>query len=559
MRRSILEDVLVSCGELTREQLTSAAARRSSDCRTLAEALAEQGLLSERRLAEILENELGIETVDLASVRIAPSMAELLPVEAARRLRVVPIEAHRGELIIAAADPLDTEALEEVRRITGMQTTPRLAQADDIGLAISALYGSAGTSRALADMQLQAGSAPAEAEPRRVFSLDADGEAPAVRFVSSVIKRAVLQSASDIHIEPHSNELAVRMRIDGRLRDVLSAPEGVKRTVVSRIKVMAGMDIAEHRVPQDGRASVSVGGEVTDLRISVIPTIHGEKAVIRLLSRSSKLLEPEAIGLSGRELEQYKALLHGGSGMVLLCGPTGSGKTTTMYAMLRELGTPEVNTVTLEDPVEYSLAGVNQVQINEKTGMTFAAGLRAVLRQDPDIIAVGEIRDGETAEIAMRAALTGHTVLSTVHTRSAVDAIDRLLDIGVEPYIIASALRGVISQRLVRRICPACRETRPTSPEELAALRLPPETKLWRGRGCPRCGGTGYAGRIGCFEILTLTDETRRLIARAAPRAELLAAVRASGFTLMRESALRLAASGVTTIEEAMRAAADVV
>ncbi|MCC8079177.1 MAG: GspE/PulE family protein [Oscillospiraceae bacterium] len=559
MGKSMLEDVLVSCGELTREQLASAAARRSADCRTLAEALAEQGLLSERRLAEILENELGIETVDLASVRIAPSMAELLPVEAARRLRVVPIETHRGELIIAATDPLDIDALAEVRRITGMQTTPRLAQADDIGLAISALYGSAGTSRALADMQLQASSAPAEAEPRRVFSLDAEGEAPAVRFVSSVIKRAVLQSASDIHIEPHRNELAVRMRIDGRLRDVLSAPESVKRTVVSRIKVMAGMDIAEHRVPQDGRASVSVGGEVTDLRISVIPTIHGEKAVIRLLGRSSKLLEPEAIGLSGRELEQYRALLHGGSGMVLLCGPTGSGKTTTMYAMLRELSTPEVNTVTLEDPVEYSLAGVNQVQINEKTGMTFAAGLRAVLRQDPDIIAVGEIRDGETAEIAMRAALTGHTVLSTVHTRSAVDAIDRLLDIGVEPYIIASALRGVISQRLVRRICPACREMCPTSPEELAALRLPPETKLWRGRGCPRCGGTGYAGRIGCFEILTLTDETRRLIARAAPRAELLAAVRAAGFTPMRESALRLAVSGVTTIEEAMRAAADVV
>ncbi|MCD7793130.1 MAG: GspE/PulE family protein, partial [Oscillospiraceae bacterium] len=491
MGKSMLEDVLVSCGELTREQITSAAARRNADCRTLAEALAEQGLLSERRLAEILENELGIETVDLASVRIAPSMAELLPVEAARRLRVVPIETHRGELIIAAADPLDIDALAEVRRITGMQTTPRLAQADDIGLAISALYGSAGTSRALADMQLQASSAPAEAEPRRVFSLDAEGEAPAVRFVSSVIKRAVLQSASDIHIEPHRNELAVRMRIDGRLRDVLSAPEGVKRTVVSRIKVMAGMDIAEHRVPQDGRASVSVGGEVTDLRISVIPTIHGEKAVIRLLGRSSKLLEPEAIGLSGRELEQYRALLHGGSGMVLLCGPTGSGKTTTMYAMLRELGTPEVNTVTLEDPVEYSLAGVNQVQINEKTGMTFAAGLRAVLRQDPDIIAVGEIRDGETAEIAMRAALTGHTVLSTVHTRSAVDVVDRLLDIGVEPYIIASALRGVISQRLVRRICPACREMRPTLPEELAALRLQPETQLWRGRGCPRCGGTG--------------------------------------------------------------------
>lgn len=559
MGKSMLEDVLVSCGELTREQLASAAARRSADCRTLAEALAEQGLLSERRLAEILENELGIETVDLSSVRIAPSMAELLPVEAARRLRVVPIETHRGELIIAAADPLDIDALAEVRRITGMQTTPRLAQADDIELAISALYGSAGTSRALADMQMQASSAPAEAEPRRVFSLDADGEAPAVRFVSSVIKRAVLQSASDIHIEPHRNELAVRMRIDGRLRDVLSAPESVKRTVVSRIKVMAGMDIAEHRVPQDGRASVSVGGEVTDLRISVIPTIHGEKAVIRLLGRSNKLLEPEAIGLSGRELEQYKALLHSGSGMVLLCGPTGSGKTTTMYTMLRELGTPEVNTVTPEDPVEYSLAGVNQVQISEKTGMTFAAGLRAVLRQDPDIIAVGEIRDGETAEIAMRAALTGHTVLSTVHTRSAVDAIDRLLDIGVEPYIIASALRGVISQRLVRRICPACREMRPTLPEELAALRLPPETKLWQGRGCPRCGGTGYAGRIGCFEILTLTDEARRLIVRAAPRSELLAAVRASGFTPMRESALRLAASGVTTIEEAMRAAADVV
>ena len=345
------------------------------------------------------------------------------------------------------------------------------------------------------------------------------------------------------------------MRIDGKLRTVLTVPDELKRNVVSRLKIMGGMDIAESRIPQDGRANVLVKGHNIDLRMSTLPAMYGEKVVIRLLDKSSQLLSAHAIGLEGENLEKYNRLLSAAHGMVLIVGPTGSGKSSTMYTMIRSLNTDEVNLVTLEDPVEYDIDGVNQVQINEKVNMTFAEGLRAILRQDPDIIAIGEIRDGETAEIAIRSAITGHLVLSTVHTNDALSAIDRLVDIGVAPYLIADALNGIISQRLVRRICPHCKEAYTPSPEVLSALGCDPTDKnirFYRGKGCPHCYHTGYVNRTGVFEILLLDQDFKRAVAEGHHTAQLSDCVKRGTFSPLAEDCKKLVLAGVTSAEEAL-------
>ena len=348
----------------------------------------------------------------------------------------------------------------------------------------------------------------------------------------------------------------MRMRIDGVLRTILTVPKELQASVISRLKIMGGMNTSERRVPQDGRANIRLKKQDIDLRINTLPTIHGETVVIRLLDKNESLFDPKGIGLAGSNLEKYNRLIHANNGMVLIVGPTGSGKSSTMYTMIRELNDDSVNLVTLEDPVEYNIDGANQVQINEKTGMTFASGLRAILRQDPDIVAVGAIRDGETAEIAMRAAITGHLVLSTVHTFDAASTIDRLVDIGVEPYLIASGVRGVISQRLVRKVCPHCREEYRPSPEEFEAigLRYDPGVRFYRGSGCPMCFGTGYRGRTGVFEILVIDRALRSRITGGATREELKDAIERTGsFKTMEDSCRELVLTGVTTVEEARK------
>ena len=374
--------------------------------------------------------------------------------------------------------------------------------------------------------------------------------------MNSILERAVTERASDIHLEPRESDLLVRMRIDGVMRKILNVPRDVQASAISRIKIMSGLDIAERRVPQDGRFNVNVKDKSIDLRVSTLPTVYGEKIVLRLLDKSGGRVTKEAVGLSGSDLEKYDEMLKLRNGVLLLVGPTGSGKTTTMYAMINQLNTEDVNLVTLEDPVEYNVDGVNQVQINDKTGMTFANGLRAILRQDPDIIAVGEIRDGETADIAMRAAITGHIVLSTIHTNDAIGSIDRLRDIGVEPYIIASALRGVISQRLVRRICPKCRKAYTPTEEERHELGLDdePDIQLYRGEGCPDCYNVGYRGRIAVFEMLPITPKVRTMIYEQRGRDAIEAELRQSeGFVSLRDNAMRLLREGVTTGEEVLR------
>ena len=551
-----LGDLLVSAGLITHEQLAAALERQKVTKNRLGQELIEEAVITEQQFIDALRMQLGIEFVDLSAAAIEPQLAEALPRNIARKYGVVPVRLHGNTLYLAMSDPLNFVAQEEVKTATRKRVVPMISTADGIERAIASLYGNEGANRAIEEMKREI-SAGTQSLPEAAGIIDSgDGAAPTVRLVNSIIERAAVENASDIHLEPAEQELRVRMRIDGVMRAVMTVPKDLQASVIARLKIMGGMDITERMVPQDGRAGVRVKERSLDLRMSTLPTIFGEKFVLRLLDKDSQLLSREKIGLDGADLEKYQALLSRPSGVVLIVGPTGSGKSSTMYTMIRELNTEQVNLVTLEDPVEYNISGVNQVQINEKTGMTFASGLRSILRQDPDIIAVGEIRDGETAQIAMRAAITGHLVLSTVHTNDALSTIDRLLDIGVEPYLIASALNGVVSQRLVRRVCPNCRRAYEPTGEERMDIGLEPESgrTFYRGGGCPACFGTGYRGRIAVFEILVMSRRLRAAVSRGARQEELQAIVREEGgFVTLAENCRRLVLDGVTTIEEARR------
>ena len=547
-----LGQMLLQEGKITALQLDRAETiRRSAPDRSMVEIFTGPGFLTRQELGQVLEMQLGIPYVDLEDRDIPAASASLLPPELAKKHRMVPVFGDDRTLHLAMADPLDYRATEAAAQAARRQVVPLLAEPDAIDRVLSLLYGSASADRALEELK----TAPVLQEPSPEEA-DGDADAPVIRLVNGFLEYALEQGASDIHFEPRQGDMAVRMRLDGQLRQMFTLPRANQNAVIARIKVMGTMDLAEHRLPLDGRCTIRLGGKEVDLRISTLPTVHGEKAVIRLLHRSDSLLTPEGIGLRGENIATYYSLLENTNGVILLVGPTGSGKSSTMYTMLGFLNREQVNLVTLEDPVEYRLDVINQVQINEKTGMTFASGLRAILRQDPDIIALGEIRDQETADIAMRSAITGHLVLSTLHTNDAPGAIDRLLDMGVEHYLIASGLKGVISQRLVRKICPHCRESYHPSAEELNKLQLPdtPGRVFYRGRGCRRCFQTGYRGRTAVFEFLTVTPELRRAIADGASRNRILAISQQEGFRPLRLDCLELVEEGITTAEEAILA-----
>ena len=552
-----LGDLLVASGVITNEQLNKALELQKKSKQRLGDVLIENKFITEQHLIEALQIQLGVEFVDLTAVSIPVELAKYVPKNIAKRFCVVPVKLVKDTLYLAMSDPLDFVAQEEVKTASRRRVIPMIATRRATEQAISRLYGSEGTARVIEEMKREAGSSSQDIIPAQMAQETASSgdSAPTIRFVNSLIERAFAERASDIHLEPQEGEMVVRMRIDGLLRRVLTVPAELQSTVISRLKIMGGMDIAERKVPQDGHAMLRVKGSEIDLRISSMPTVYGEKIVLRLLDKSAQGMSKEAIGLEGRDLECYKALLKNTSGVILLVGPTGSGKSTTMCAMLQDLAREEINIVSLEDPVEYHIPGVNQCQINEKTGMTFANGLRAILRQDPDIISVGEIRDGETASIAMRSAITGHLVLSTLHTNDSVSAVFRLRDIGVEPWLIASALRGVISQRLVRKICPHCKRGYQPSEEELELLGMPADTKttFYKGEGCPECHHSGYAGRRAAFEILMINGKLRRLISQDGTIDDLTAQARADGYVTMRESCRDLVLRGITTAEEAAR------
>lgn len=558
-----LGDMLRENGYITSDQLGEALELQKGSGKRLGEILIEHGFISEKELIEALQMQLGIDFVDLSSMTLPAELTQVVPKNVAKKYGVVPVKATPDEVYLAMSDPMNFIAQEEARSAARRRVVPMVATKDAVDRAIMQLYGNEGAARAIEDMRTEAAADHRDDDSRPNVTVsgtsigdeDETQSAPTIRLVNSIIERAATERASDIHLEPREGDLQVRMRIDGIMRNVLTVPRDLQSSVISRLKVMSGMNTAERRVPQDGRANVRIKSKDIDLRLSTLPTIFGESVVIRLLDRNSQLLDASGIGLEGRNLAKFEKLVKSNNGVILIVGPTGSGKSSTMYTMIRELNTEQVNLVTLEDPVEYHIDGINQVQINEKTGMTFASGLRSILRQDPDIIAVGEIRDGETAEIAMRAAITGHLVLSTVHTYDAPSTFDRLFDIGVAPYLIASGVRGIISQRLVRKICPNCKEAYDPNADELDALGLADAGghRFYRGAGCPMCSHTGYRGRTAVFEILSVDRELRTLISQHATHNALVSALDHMDYVPLTQSVIERVLDGTTTASEAAR------
>jgi general secretion pathway protein E len=489
---------------------------------------------------------------EIDDARVELGLLERLPLAFARAHLLLPLREEEGTLVVAMGDPADLLALDELRGAFGLPAAcvvvPRQAVVDAINRLYARLSGSA--REVVAELEGEDLSAIATelAQPKDL--LDLTDEAPVIRLLNSILFQAVKERASDIHIEPFERELEVRFRIDGIMYKMLEPPKVVQEALTSRVKIMAGLNIAEKRLPQDGRIRVIVAGREVDIRVSLIPTFFGERTVLRLLDKQKGVISLANIGLTGTDVTVVERLLARTSGIILVTGPTGSGKSTTLYAALNRINSPEKNIITIEDPIEYQLKGVGQIQVNPKIDLTFAAGLRSILRQDPDVIMVGEIRDAETAEIAMQASLTGHLVLSTLHTNDAASAVTRLIDMGIEPFMVASTLSAVVAQRLVRVICPHCKES--YRPEvQYAGITLPP--LLYRGRGCDKCFNLGTLGRVGIYELLLVDAELCSMIIRRTPAGAIKEYALSRGMRTLRDDGLAKAAAGITTIEEVLR------
>lgn len=546
-----LGELLVQAGVIKEEQLKKALEAQRRTGMRLGEVLVQEGIVTQAQLGAVLESQLGIRQIDLRTAAIDSEAVRRIPENLARRHMVVPVQVADGHLMVAMKDPQDRVAIQDVRLISGLPVTPLLAGEREILRAIEQFFGQQrAAERAAQDLVRTATPSATEV----AATLDVES-APMVRLVNSIIENAVRSRASDIHIEPKNNFLRIRTRVDGVLHETLTTDIRVHSALVTRIKVMANMNIAEKRVPQDGKVGVRIDNRQIDLRVASMPTTHGEKLVIRVLDRATFFVGKQNLGFSLDDAAKFDRMVNRPWGLVLVTGPTGSGKTTTLYSMLAEMDASRLNISTLEDPVEYEMEKITQTQINVQAGLTFVSGLRNMLRQDPDVVMVGEIRDDETADIAIRAALTGHLVLSTLHTNDAPGAVTRLIDMGIEPYLIASALAGVIAQRLVRRICPGCQEVYEADKREREILAIPPgeELLLKRGCGCPACHDTGYQGRTGVFEILELDREMRTLIDRRVPTDELHRVAINRGMVPLWDDCRQKVLSGITTLEEALR------
>lgn len=554
MKNKRLGEMLVDAHVLSQDKVEEAVKLQANSGKRLGAVLLENGYITETQLIDVLKIQLGIDFIDVNKEMIDPSMASIVPKSIAEQYHVVPIKLEKDKLILAMEDPLNFRALEAVKQITKYKVTPYIAYASAVERAILVLYENEGASIAIEQMKQERGiDATFEEVAKQSDVASKSSAAPTVKLVNSILERSLAEGASDIHIEPRENDMVVRIRVDGRLNQMLTIPKGLQDAVISRFKIMSEMNITEHRIPQDGRAQMtSSDGNVVDLRLSSLPTIYGEKIVIRILTRDKNSLTRTGIGITEKDNERFSRILKNSSGLIMIVGPTGSGKTSTLYTMIEELKSETVNMISLEDPVEFQIEGVTQVAINEKIGLTFASALRSCLRQDPDIISIGEIRDGETASIALRAAITGHLVLTTVHTEDAVSAIDRLRDLGVEPYLIGGSLRGVVSQRLVRKICPNCREEYTPDPEIIDLAGINPLNKhFYKGKGCYMCFDSGYKGRTGVFEILTIDSFLRDQISKGINGNELRKLVSERGsFTPMIVNGRDLVEKGVTTVDE---------
>ena len=556
MKAKRLGDILVESGHLTKEDIERALELQKGTNKRLGEILIDEHFISETELIESLTMQLGIDFIDLTKAKIDSSLTQLIPKNIAKQYRLVPVKVQNDRLYIAMEDPLNFRAVETVKEVSHKRIVVMIAYREAIDKALAVLYENEGANAAIQEMKEEQGLVDIE---ERVNEAD-NSNAPTVKLVNSILERGIIEKASDVHIEPREDEMVVRIRVDGRLTEILKIPKNLQSAVISRLKVMSGMNVTERRVPQDGRAMIRSGGREIDMRVNTLPTIYGEKIVIRYLWRDSTTLSRKGIGITDRDSEKFDRIIKNNSGLILIVGPTGSGKTSTLYTIIQELNKPDVNMISLEDPVEYQIDGVTQVTINEKVGLTFAEALRACLRQDPDIICVGEIRDGETAEIAMRAAMTGHLVLSTIHTEDAVSAIDRLKDIGIEPYLISGSLRGIISQRLVRKICPDCRQEVAPDYEaaDLVGIKDPDNFHFFKGAGCHKCFNTGYRGRTGVFEILTLNSKLRDAINAGVPSSELRKIIYDSDFVPMIVNARDLVEQGITTVTEVLSEVATI-
>ncbi|HBW36175.1 GspE/PulE family protein [Desulfosporosinus sp. BICA1-9] len=558
--RKRLGEILIAGRVISPTQLEEALAMQKSLGLRLGEVLIKQGLVTEEDILRTMQSQLGLPSIDLNRLVVPEQVLKLLPENVVRKYSVLPVEMSNAQLLVAMSDPTDYFAIDDLRLAAGMMVKPCLAKKGDILLAIDRFYGRSGAEKAAREYAKKMGVTSVAMSSQTSLSVsegeDIDEEAtPIIRFLNTIIENAVNNRASDIHIEPIEEELRVRFRIDGVLREIMLTPISMANPVVSRVKIMADLNITERRLPQDGRISYLVGGKMIDLRVSTTPTMYGEKVVLRILDKASVILEKEALGLVGKDLKTFEELISRPYGIVLVTGPTGSGKTTTLYTALQQLNVPEKNIVTLEDPVEFNFKGVNQMQVNPKAGLTFAAGLRSILRQDPDIIMVGEMRDNETAQIAVRSALTGHLVLSTIHTNDAASSITRLIDMEIEPFLLSASILGIISQRLVRRICPQCTLKYEASPIERTLLEIPQETKvaIKKGQGCTYCNKSGYKGRIAIFEIMPISGGHRQLIDRRATADELRNYAIEQGMSTLKHAAIRLVLEGVTTVDELLR------
>lgn len=558
-KKQRLGDALIQAGLLTPKQLSGALEIQRTVGQRLGQVLVQQGLVQDLDVARAVADQLGLPFLPESDLRLDPSVARLVPEVVARRLLALPIREEQGKLLVGMVDPYNVFALDEIRALVGRPVQPAVLTERALESALRSLYALDEISAVPREARESGDAAsPSEAEPGAFVLQDQAADAPAVKLVNGILQRALDERASDVHWEPLEDGTRVRFRVDGVLHEVAAPPRTLHAAVVSRLKVMAQLDIAERRLPQDGRFQVRQGIRDIDCRVSTLPTVHGEKVAIRLLDRSQGLLQLEQIGFRPETLAAYRGLIRRPYGLVLVTGPTGSGKTTTLMATLAQLNAPEQNIITVEDPVEYHLSGVNQVQVNPRAGLTFATGLRSILRQDPNIIMVGEIRDRDTAEIAVRAALTGHLVFSTLHTNDAAGAVTRLADMGVEPFLLASAVSGVLAQRLARRLCPQCREPytmEPGSPARAGAPLPDGPVRLYRARGCPHCQGTGYRGRLPFFELMPVTEPIRDLVAKGAPASALAAAARAEGMDTLLYDGLARALSGETSLDEVRRVA----
>jgi type IV pilus assembly protein PilB len=548
--RKSLGELLIEAGLITPEQLADALNQQKTSGRKLGAVLSEMGLVSERKILEVLEFQLQVPLVDLGLYSIDNDAPLLINEAMARRHLVLPIGRENGLLVVAMSDPLNIQAIDDVRLFTGLAIKPVLALTSELLSMIDRYYSREGAEKAVEDISKDFNFDQISEDADQLSEIN---NAPVVRLVNSVMSHAVRARASDIHIEPFENDMRIRFRVDGELQEIMKSPKNAHPAVVTRIKIMARLDIAEKRLPQDGRIEISVEGHDIDMRVSVLPTVYGEKVVMRLLGRSDMLLSKSQLGFSESNIALFNRIIQSSNGIILVTGPTGSGKTTTLYAVLRELNKINRNIITVEDPVEYRLEGVNQVQVNVKAGLTFANGLRSILRQDPDIIMIGEIRDAETAQIAVRAAITGHLVLATVHTNDTASTLTRLIDMGIEPYLVSSSVVGITAQRLMRRICSNCKTSYTPDRTEMDILKIREPVPIYRGAGCSSCNYTGYRGRVAIHEIMPINAQVRELIDKRASIDHVRSVSIRQGTTTLRENSTALVLKGVTTVEELLK------